>query len=108
MITWFGDRSRRRAFAFYFIAFLLVTAIILSARYAGALQELELAAYDAMLRLNPPPFVDDRLVLVEETEADLKKFGHPLSDEVLAAVLDRLLQLGPAAIGVDKYRDRSL
>jgi CHASE2 domain-containing sensor protein/class 3 adenylate cyclase len=108
LTAWLSDRSRRRALLFYSAAFLLVTAIVLSARYAGALQELELSAYDAMLRLDPPRRIDERLVLVEETEADLQRFGHPLSDELLATLLDRLLQHGPAAIGMDKYRDISV
>ena len=64
MTAWLRDRSRRRAFLFYLGAFLLVTAIVFSARYTGALQELELAAYDAMLRAHPSTGIDDRLVLV--------------------------------------------
>ena len=105
MTAWLSDRSRRRAFLFYSGAFLLVTAIVFLGRYSGALQELELAAYDAVLRAHPSTHIDERLVLVEETEADVQRFGHPLSDELLATMLNQLLQHSPAAIGMDKYRD---
>jgi len=72
---------------------------------AGLLQGLEIMAYDQALRrqaLKPP---DDRIVLIGETEADIQRWGYPLSDAVMAEMLERLSQAGPRVIGVDKYRD---
>jgi len=84
-----------------------VAALVLvsTARYLGALDEVELAAYDALLRLRTPAPPDPRIVLIHETEEDLRRFGHPLKDELLALMLERIEAQGPAAIGVDKYRD---
>jgi adenylate cyclase len=75
---------------------------------AGLLQSLELTVYDAALGLLPAAPPDRRIVLIGETEADIQRWGHPLSDEVLADVLERLLRGQPRVIGVDKYRDAPL
>jgi adenylate cyclase len=83
----------------------VVFAAVLGLWEVGALQALELLAYDQHLRgqaLTPP---DDRIVLIGETEADLRRWGYPLPDGILAEVLERLAQGRPRVIGVDKYRD---
>lgn len=83
----------------------LVFGSILILWNLGALQDLELMAYDQALRWQSPPPPDDRIVLISETEADLQRWGHPLPDNVLADLLERLIQGQPRVIGVDKYRD---
>ena len=83
----------------------LVFAVLLGLTQTGALQTLELRVYDHALRwqaLTPP---DERIVLIGETEADIQRWGYPLSDGVLAETLERLAQGRPRVIGVDKYRD---
>jgi adenylate cyclase len=87
------------------LAWVAAFGVVAAARYFGALQELELAAYDAMLRTRTPVAPDPRIVLIHETEADLRRFGHPLPDAVLARVLDTIEAQSPAAVGIDKYRD---
>jgi len=82
-----------------------VFVCVLGLWWAGMLQELELFAYDQGLRwqaLSPP---DGRIVLIGETENDIQRWGYPISDGVLADVLDHLTQGRPRVIGVDKYRD---
>ena len=86
-------------------AFVAALLLVSTARHLGALDEVELAAYDAFLRLRTPAPPDPRIVLIHETEADLRRFGHPLKDELLSRMLEQLEAQGPAAIGVDKYRD---
>lgn len=83
----------------------LVFLSIWGLRAAGGLQSLELGAYDLAFRLRPAAELDDRITLITETEEDLQRWGYPLSDEVLAQVIDRLSQGGARVIGVDKYRD---
>ncbi|MDB5867574.1 MAG: adenylate cyclase [Betaproteobacteria bacterium] len=99
------DSSKRRALLLCAGAFVAALALVSAARYAGLLQELELAAYDAMLRMRSPVPADPRIVLILETEEDLRRFGHPLPDGVLARMLEHIEAQGPAAVGVDKYRD---
>ncbi|MDG4555221.1 MAG: adenylate/guanylate cyclase domain-containing protein [Candidatus Competibacter sp.] len=83
----------------------LVFAGVLGLWQAGMLQALELLGYDRGLRWRTPAALDDRIVLVGETEADLHRWGYPLPDGVLADALERLAQGRPRVIGVDKYRD---
>ena len=82
-----------------------VFAAVLLLRVAGALERMELAAYDLGLRARPAAAADDRLLIIDETEEDLKRFGHPLADETLAQIVERALALGPRALGIDKFRD---
>src|SRR5262245_57100847 len=66
---------------------------------------MELAAWDAGLRLRPVKAPDERLVFIDETEEDLQRFGHPLPDATLARVIERATALGARAVGMDKFRD---
>src|SRR5258706_4356030 len=66
---------------------------------------MELAAYDAGMRLRPERAPDPRLVFIDETEDDLQRFGHPLSDATLARAIERALALGVTVVGMDKFRD---
>jgi adenylate cyclase len=85
----------------------LVFAVLIGLRAAGALEGLELAAYDWHIRLRPlvapkPPPV----VLVTLTERDIESLGTwPVPDVVLAKALETLARSGARAIGVDIYRD---
>ncbi|HEY3067423.1 MAG TPA: adenylate/guanylate cyclase domain-containing protein [Methylomirabilota bacterium] len=79
----------------------------LTLRALGTLESLELSAYDWFVRLRPDAAAPDtRIALITVTEGDLQTHGWPLSDGVLAEVLQRLARLQPRAIGVDIYRDR--
>jgi len=82
-----------------------VFAAVLGLRLAGSLERMELAAYDAGMRLRPARAPDARLVFIDETEDDLQRFGHPLPDAVLARVIERAVALGAAVIAMDKFRD---
>ncbi len=75
-------------------------------RYLGWLQQLELAAFDRMVQLQPAAPPDDRILVVGITEADIqaqKRF--PLSDAVYAEAIQRLQAFQPRAIGLDIFRD---
>ena len=78
---------------------------MLGLRLAGSLERMELAAWDAGMRLRPVAAIDERLVFIDETEDDLQRFGHPLSDATLARIIERTLALGAAVVAVDKFRD---
>jgi adenylate cyclase len=82
-----------------------VFVLVLLLRFGGALERIELGVYDLALRARPAAPLDERFVLIDETEDDLARFGHPLSDEVRARVVERALALKPRVLGVDKFRD---
>lgn len=83
----------------------VATAIVLVLEGVGALELLELQVFDRVMQSRPTDPPDDRLLVVGITEQDLKTYGWPLSDAVLAQVLQRLQQGGAKVIGVDLYRD---
>ncbi|MGH7320541.1 MAG: CHASE2 domain-containing protein, partial [Candidatus Rokuibacteriota bacterium] len=100
-------RQARRPLAIAAGIALLVGLAVLGLRTAGLLESLELAAYDAGIRLRPLARTPDpRVVLVTVTEHDIQQLGRwPLPDGVLARALETLLRGSPRAIGLDIYRD---
>lgn len=84
----------------------LMSAILLAAmQYIGFLQGLELHAFDQLLLRRQGTVIDSRIAVIGETETDIRRYGHPLSDQVLADALRTLEEAGVRVIGVDKYRD---
>ncbi|MCZ0904062.1 CHASE2 domain-containing protein, partial [Microcoleus sp. HI-ES] len=63
------------------------------------------AAFDQFVRWRPAEPLDSRIVIVEIKEADLQKYGYPISDAALAQLLQKLHAGKPRAIGLDVYRD---
>lgn len=88
------------------ITSLLVSGAVLGLRYLGQLQQLELLAYDQMVRLQPDKGPDSRLLVVAITEADIRSQRRwPLSDQTLSQAIANLQRHQPVAIGLDIYRD---
>lgn len=86
-------------------AYVAVCAVAFLLHAAGAFSRAELAAYDWLLRSRPPAPADARILIVDETEADLQRLGHPLPDMVFVRAIETLLAGGAAVVGVDKFRD---
>lgn len=83
-----------------------VTLLSLGVKYSGLLQPLELRAFDQMVQLQGNREVDERLLVVEITEADLRMVKvWPIPDITLAQALETLQQHHPQVIGLDVYRD---
>ena len=95
----------RRRFAKAFIVANLMVLLLVPLREAGWLQGLELSWYDTLVTFFAGSQQSDRVVLVVTTEADINRFGYPIRDNDLAAVLARVFAGGPKAVGVDLYRD---
>jgi adenylate cyclase len=95
----------RRRFVKAFIVANLVVLLLLPLREAGWLQGLELSWYDTLVTFFAGSQQSDRVVLVVTTEADINRFGYPIRDNDLSAVLARVFTGGPKAVGVDLYRD---
>lgn len=82
-----------------------VGGVLTPVRLLGGLQALEMRAYDVLLSWRTGEAAEAPVVLIGETEPDVRRYGHPLSDAVLAEALEKLLALGARVVGVDKYRD---
>lgn len=89
------------------IASVIVTGLITGARYGRVFEIFELVAYDRFMQRRPAPTVDDRILVIAITEADLQEQGGrlQLSDDVYAKAIKNLLKYKPRAIGLDIYRD---
>jgi adenylate cyclase len=95
----------RRRFVKALMVANLVAFLLLSLRETGWLQSVELSAYDTLVTFFAGSQQSDRVVLVVTTEEDINRFGYPIRDKDLAAVLARVFSGGPNAVGVDLYRD---
>lgn len=82
-----------------------VAGAIILLRSLGLLQAWEWAAFDQFFQWRPLEPIDERIVIVGINEEDLQKFRHPISDEILAELLQKLQAANPRAIGLDIYRD---
>ena len=94
IIVWFGIGLA---------AFFLVAGL----RLFGALQAVELTAYDLYLKLRPDSgWREDRVAVVLVNDEDIRRVGQwPLTDETLSRVIESLLAARPRAVGIDLYRD---
>ena len=84
---------------------LLVTGLGLATKRLGWLEPLELNMFDQWVRLQPTLPDDDRLLIIGITEEDIRRYGWPIKDDLLAAALTRLQTANPTVIGLDLYRD---
>lgn len=82
-----------------------VAATVILLRWFGFFQLWEWAAFDQFFRWRPPEPTDNRIVIVEINEADLQKYGYPISDAMLVKLLQKINAGKPRAIGLDIYRD---
>ncbi|WP_371418215.1 CHASE2 domain-containing protein [Anabaena sp. UHCC 0253] len=88
------------------IAISNATVIVTLIRLTGLLQLVELTALDQFFLLRPKEPVDSRVVIVAIDEKDIEKQGQwPISDAVLANLLEKIKQQKPRAIGLDIYRN---
>ena len=84
----------------------IVTGMVIAIRLVGWLQPWEWAALDQYFRWRPSEPIDERILIVGISEADLKKLGQwPMTDAALAGLLQKLSAQKPKAIGLDLYRD---
>ena len=86
----------------------LAGAATLGLRHIRALEAMEFALHDRLTAQCATREAHPDITVIYETEADLKRFGHPLKDGQFAEVLNKLLAMKPKFIVADKYRDLPL
>ena len=83
-----------------------VTSIVIVLRLAGLLQSWEWAALDQFFRWRTPEPTPKHILIVGINESDIRSMGQwPVTDAVLAQMLEKLKASKPSAIGLDLYRD---
>ena len=88
------------------LASVVATALVMGVRQLGILQLFEFQVFDQQLRLRPVEKPDPRILVVEVTENDINQYGYPLSDTILARLVEKLESYQPLLIGLDIFRDR--
>lgn len=83
---------------------LIVWISLFALRVTGVLQPMELLAYDSLFRLRSDSVQETPIVLIKETEADIKRYGYPLPNAIFAESMEKLLAAG-ARVVVDIFRD---
>src|SRR5579863_4018225 len=87
-LGWFrSDRDNVVAWLLLPHAVFLLFVIL---RMTGSLQEIELLAYDGLVRMNATPAESPWVTLVGVNDVDFDRFTFPLSDEILARAIDKL------------------
>jgi len=85
---------------------LVIALTIVALRWLGALERLELTAYDWCMALRPSRSTVSRVTLIGIKEEDITAIGQwPLSDKILAEALGKIVDGQPLAVGVDLYRN---
>lgn len=79
--------------------------VVIFMQSANFLQGVELKIFDQFLFFQSQSEADSRIVVIGETEADIRRYGHPLSDGIFSDVIEMLENSGAKVIGIDKYRD---
>lgn len=99
------DRPPQHRLGSLLTALVMVVGILL-VRQLGGWMPLELMVYDAMVRLQPALGPDPRLLILEITEADLRRLQRPTpADRTLADAIDILQRHQPRVIGLDMHRE---
>lgn len=89
-----------------FLLTIFITLGVMGVRRLGALQALELLAYDWMVNLHNEDQTDPRLLVVEITDKDIERYSsYPIKDKVIAKLLRKLQEHQPKVIGFDLYRE---
>jgi CHASE2 domain-containing sensor protein len=92
------------------VASVLVTSAVMGVRWMGILQTLELQSYDKMLQMRPGERKENRILVIEVTEADLylpeqKDRKGSLSELALNLTLDKLQKYQAKVIGLGIHYD---
>lgn len=83
-----------------------VSGCVAVLRFAGLLQSLELAAFDQVFQIRPLEPVDSRIVIISIDDDDINQVrAWPISDALMAKLLEKVRSYEPRAIGLDIYRE---
>ncbi len=87
------------------VSVLLGLAIVSGGKRLQLFESLEMSAFDLLVRRQVEDSLDPRLLIVEVTEADLQRYGWPLTDQVVADIIAEVQRYDPAVVGLDLYRN---
>ena len=102
-------KLNRRSLQAVLMASVAIASLVVGVRSSGMMQNLELSAFDSIMRTQPDEGIDQRLLVITVTEADIQaqkqRQKSSLSDEALDKLLRKLELYQPRVIGLDIYHD---
>ena len=72
--------------------------LVLALQSLAIVQGLELRVFDNFLSQRPTEAIDNRIVIISETEPDIRRYGHPLADQIFADALQKTEQAGALSL----------
>jgi CHASE2 domain-containing sensor protein len=105
--------SIKRKFYTALLSSVAIAALVSGMRFAGLLENVEIPAFDQMMRSRGAEGIDRRLLVITIDDDDLATqrkngeslIGASISEKSLNKLLAKLNQYQPRAIGLDIYRD---
>jgi CHASE2 domain-containing sensor protein len=105
--------SIKRRFYTALLSSVAIAAVVSGVRFAGLLENVEIPAFDQMMRSRGAEAIDRRLLVITIDDDDLATqrkngeslIGASISEKSLNQLLAKLNQYQPRAIGLDIYRD---
>lgn len=89
-----------------FLVSSLVTLIIIGINYTGLFQLLELTLFDHFFRFRSSESKEEKIVIVTIDDEDINNVQQwPLSDQLMAKLLRKIISQKPITIGLDIYKD---
>ena len=83
-----------------------ISGFIIGLRQQGSFEQIELLAYDFLVRLNAKSGSDERIVIVGIDDNSLRQLNSDkISDATLKQVLETIAQYQPRVISIDIIRD---
>lgn len=83
-----------------------VAGVTIAGSITGLFGVLEWGIRDQFFSLRSTEAVDERIAIVTIDESDITKLGQwPMSDRVMAQLLQKLIDQQPSSIGISLYRD---
>ncbi len=103
---WLKLREKVRPWQIVLMTAPSVTGLVIALSFFGIFQWLEWVALDYFFRLRPQEAPDERIVIVSINESDIDQLGRwPISDAILAQLLEKIKSQKPRVIGLNIYRD---
>lgn len=76
---------------------------------SGVSEALDLKLYDLITTVRPAPSaIGLPITIIGVSEDDIANYGWPIDDSIFCEAIDRLVQGGALAVGLDFYRDRGV
>jgi CHASE2 domain-containing sensor protein/class 3 adenylate cyclase len=89
-----------------FLMIIFVSGVLIAGSYLNFFRILEWLIFDQFFILRPPESIEKRIVVVTIDEPDIQYVKEwPMSDAVMAQMIQNIKAQEPRVIGIDVYRD---